>query len=812
MSARDLKNGGDELEDAVPVAKVWPEVERAECLARGAALKWASCVFCRPEHLERLSQYRKRESQRTSSIHTRLKSMVQSYLEGVGWGLEQLREARFELTEVSHTLKKAGLESSRNAEGVKSLERLREVFVSHHQLLAAVSNLPRLYSVRSMVLETERLVESRRLLEAHARLMDLEHWQDDILWQLHGAAGTAGSSLSAEDQELVAKYFSGVGQLVDALGKELWAVVSSALALARQNPTPFVSAVRIVEREEALDRALLEERGGTRGTSRPLPPGRPRCWRACFFQVMHQLIQTFFFYQVLFFYMPNCMLPFFCQVLEEAVSARFRSVSYLHTRGPGLAGHLSALQHGIIADLATVRHLLEHCVPPHYRLTGAYLRASHRCLHAHLAQVSSWDLESGEIFAVLNWVLHIYNSPDMMGHPELVTEMEKVELGPLISTEGLEQLQNKYVQSVRKCVSEWMHKALQVELQDWQRDQEPDTDHEGFYQTSLPTIITQMLEENARVARMIGESLRDQTLQMGLYEMENLLNRFREALVEFGKEHRRDLSNNKNKFYFHYLLASISNCIILKKSTESLQKQQSSRSAGQFSRTPPNPLAALDRAVRRACCLVMDQLLLDLQPFLPGLLTRSWLVQGDPTPKLCRVLERHLEMHGRVRPPCRQRLQEEAQWLTVVEYVRALMQKRLVCRCAEERRQLAQQMVQDDQQFREILHGLEGEGSVPEVNPLSLLPVLADFIRLKDPVMLTLEVSGLAAKYPDISEEHVSVLLDIRGDVSRDIRGAVLDLLEQSAPPLPAGYRPIFTDILVPPPTMAFCLPTTKCA
>ncbi|XP_069570442.1 exocyst complex component 3-like protein [Brachyistius frenatus] len=778
MSAGDQKDGGDKPEDVVPEAEVWPEVERAECLARGAALKWASGVFCRPEHLERLGQYKKRESQRTASVHTRLKSMVQSYLEGVGWGLEQLREARAELKEVSHALKKAGLESDRNADGVKSLERLRDVSVDHRQLLAAVSNLPRLYSVRSLVLETERLVESRRLLEAHARLMDLEHWQDDILWQLHGAAGTTGSALCAEDRELVDNYFSGVGQLVDALGKELWAVVSSALALARQNPTPFVSAVRIVEREEALDRALLEERSG----GRPLPPGRPRCWRACFFQV-----------------------------LEEAVSARFRSVSYLHTRGPGLAGHLSALQHGIMADLATVRHLLEHCVPPHYQLTGAYLRATHRCLHAHLAQVSSWDLESGEIFAVLNWVLHIYNSPDMMGHPELVAEMEKEELGPLISSEGLEQLQSKYVQSVRKSVSEWMHKALQVELQDWQRDQEPDTDHEGFYQTSLPTIITQMLEENARVALMIGESLRDQTIQMGLYEMENLLNRFREALVDFGKEHRRD-PNNKNKFYLHYLLASISNCIILKKSTESLQQQQSSRSAGQFSRTPPNPLAALDRAVRRACRLVMDQLLLDLQPFLPGLLTRPWLVQGDPAPKLCRVLERHLELYGRVRPPCRQRLQEEAQWLMVVEYVRALMQKKLVCRGGEERRQLAQRMLQDDQLFREIFHSLEADGSVPEVNPLALLPVLVDFIRLKDPGMLILEVSGLAAKYPDISEEHVSVLLDVRGDVSRDVRGAVLDLLEQSAPPLPAGYRPIFTDILVPPSTLAFCLPTAKCA
>ncbi|XP_024138515.1 exocyst complex component 3-like protein [Oryzias melastigma] len=781
MSAGDQRNGGDKSEDMVSRAAVWPEVERAELLARGAALKWASGVFCRPEHLERLSQYRKRESQRTSSIHTRLKSMVQSYLEGVGWGLEQLREARTELREVSQTLQKAGVEADANTEGVRSLERLRELSVSRQQLLAAVSNLPRLYAVQGLVLETERLVESRRLLEAHARLMDLERWQDDILWQLGGADGPTGSAVSADDQELAAKYFSGVQQLVDALGKEMWAVVSSALALAPQNPTPFVSAVRIVEREEALDRALLAQRGGGGGGGRPLPPGRPRCWRARFFQV-----------------------------LEEAVSARFRSVSYLHTRGPGLAGHLSALQHAVMADLATVRHLLEHCVPPHYQLTAAYLKATHHCLHTHLTQVSSWDLESGEIFAVLNWVLHIYNSPDMLGHPELVTEADRAVLGPLISSEGLEQLQSKYVQSVRKSVSEWMLKALQVELQDWQRDQEPDTDHEGFYLTSLPTIITQMLEENARVALMIGESLRDQTIQMGLYEIENLLNRFREALVEFGKEHLKDPSSNR--FYLHYLLASISNCVILKQSTETLQLQQSSQSAGHFSRTPPNPLAALDRAVRRACRLVMDQLLLDLQPFLPGLLTRPWLVQGDPTPKLCSILEHHLELHGFVRPPCCQRLQEEAQWLMVVEYVRALMQKRFVCRSNEDRKQLAQQMLQDDQLFRETFHSLEGGGSEPDVTPLDLLPVLADFIRLKDPGMLTLEVSGIAAKYPDISEEHVSVLLDIRGDVSRDVRAAVLDLLEQSAPPLPAGYRPIFTDILVPPSTTVFCLPTARCA
>jgi len=81
--------------------------------------------------------------------------------------------------------------------------------------LSPSPSLP-LLPVRSMVAETERLVESRRLLEAHARLTELECWQDDILWQLSGAA------LSPEDQQLVLQYFSGVGRLVEALGTSIY--------------------------------------------------------------------------------------------------------------------------------------------------------------------------------------------------------------------------------------------------------------------------------------------------------------------------------------------------------------------------------------------------------------------------------------------------------------------------------------------------------------------------------------------------------------------------------------------------------------
>ncbi|MBN3298221.1 EX3L1 protein, partial [Amia calva] len=742
-----------------PAVEVWPELEKAELLARGAALKWASGVFYRPDQLERLAQYRKRESQRTSTIHSRLKVNIMP-----------LREKAANQAD----LPSFSLSFSLSLSVVDTLERLREVASEHERLRTAVSNLPRLCSVPTVVSETQHLIESRQLLEAHAKLMELERWQDDVHWQLHRVRG---GKPSPEEEALVLSYFSGVPQLSKALSRELWAVIGSGLALARQDPVPFVSAVRIIEREEAMDRAFLEQQAAS---SRTLPPGRPRQWRARFFSV-----------------------------IEEAISTRFRA-TYLDVRGPGLASHLSALQNSIMSDLTTTKHLLEQCCPPHYCITRAYLLRCHKCLWAHLQQVISWELDSSEIFAVLNWVLHVYHSPQMMGHPDLCSEVEPDDLGPLISQEALEQLQNKYVNTVRSSVSEWMHKALEVELTDWQRDQKPDTDHEGFYHTSLPTIITQMLEENARVALKISEALRDQTIYMGLYELESFLSRFRDALVNFGKDHQKDRTSPK--YYLHYLLAAINNCIVLKSSIESLEQQQSKPC--HFNRTHPGPQVALERAIKRGCHLVIDELLLEVQPQFLLVLCRSWLEDGKPLDMLCGAVEQQCDLYSHVREPCQELLRVESQWVLVVEYVRALMQKRMVCRSAEERGKLANRMAQDALQLQELFQTtVKRDNSIHSTETLTaLLPALAEIIHLKDPSMLTLEVSGLVAKYPDISEEHISVLMDIRGDVPREVRGTVLDMLEQSAPPLPPGYRPVFTNILVPPPSMSFCLPTVKCA
>lgn len=62
------------------------------------------------------------------------------------------------------------------------------------------------------------------------------------------------------------------------------------------------------------------------------------------------------------------------------------------------------------------------------------------------------------------------------------------------------------------------------------------------------------------------------------------------------------------------------------------------------------------------------------------------------------------------------------------------------------------------------------------------------------------------------SDEHISTLLDLRGDVSKEVRHLVLEMMAQHPQALPESYQPIFSTILVPAPELPFCLRKGKCA
>ncbi|XP_037062089.1 exocyst complex component 3-like protein isoform X3 [Peromyscus leucopus] len=704
----------DRIQPTLLPGPEWPEQERAEQLARGAALKWASGIFYRPEQLARLGQYRSREVQRTRFLEARIKSVVQSYLEGVQTGVWQLARAleavqgtREALSQAHHLLQ--GLSQTS-----QTLAPLRERVVQHKQLQVLTQLLPRLQAggktetssrllsslVPAAMAHTQTLIDAQRFLEAYVSLRELEQLQEETWAPLGG---------------LELPLFQGLGLLAEALGRAVEAAAGAAGRLAREDPALLVAAVRVAEVE--TERTILGQ--------------APRDWR------------------------QRCL-----RALQEGLErVHFSSPPVLPEPG-ALAGWLEALQVALPAELATAEALVAPCCPPHYNVVQLWAHTLHSGLRRSVQQLLSGpELGAADAFALLHWALHVYMGKEMMGNLELGPEADVSQLAPLLTPENIEQLEAAFVAQVQASVAQWLQKALDGEVAEWSKEQEPNTDPSGFYHSPMPAIVLQILAENIQVTSLISDSLHRRVHDMALSELAAFLRSFSDALIRFSRDHLR----GEAPHYVPYLLAAFNHQSALSSSLSVLLPD------GEASGVLAPIESALDDVQRRICRLVLEALQVELQLLLA-----------------------------------------EAERTVVLQYLRALMQGRLVCRGADERTQAAERLRHDAAQLKELFLGLGLEESA---HCAPVLLALRELLNLHDPTLLGLEVAGLRQKFPDVSEDHVSALLDLRGDVSREHRQAALSSLQAGPPPSPsAGRRALFSLVPTPTPSLSSCLPSGPCS
>ncbi|XP_014643939.1 PREDICTED: exocyst complex component 3-like protein isoform X2 [Ceratotherium simum simum] len=740
----------DEMQPALPPGSScpgpeWPEQERAERLARGAALKWASGIFYRPEQLARLGQYRSREVQRTCSLEARIKSVVQSYLEGVKTGVWQLARALEAVQGAREALGQARGLLGGMAEATQTLEPLRERVAQHKQLQALSQLLPRLQAVPAAVAHTQTLISAQRLLEAYVSLRELEQLREETWAPLGG---------------LELPVFEGLGHLAEALGQAVEAAAGAAGQLAREDPALLVAAVRVAEVDAGHTTSLEQA---------------PRDWRQRCLQALQEGLERIHF---------GTLLP-----------------------GPGaLEGWLEALRVALPAELATAEALVAPCCPPHYKVVQLWAHTLHSGLRHCLQQLLEGpELGAADAFTLLHWALHVYLGPEMMGSLEcleLGPEADVSQLEPLLTAENIEHLEATFVAKVQASVAQWLQKALDGEVAEWSREQEPDTDTSGFYHSPMPAIVLQILEENIRVTSLVSESLQQRVHGMALSELGTFLRSFSDALIRFSRDHLRGEAMAPH--YVPYLLATLNHQSALSSSVSVLQPN------GEASGALAPVEAALDELQRRICRLVLEALLVELQPLFEALPSRRWLSSSELLDDVCERTARFCRDFWRVRNPALQLLLAEVERTVVLQYLRALMQGRLVCRGADERTQAAERLRHDAAQLQELFLGLGLEESV-QCAPVLL--ALRELLNLRDPMLLGLEVAGLRQQFPDVSEDHVSALLDLRGDVSREQRLAALSSLQAGPQPSPpVGRRALFSLVPAPTPAPSSCLPSRPCA
>ncbi|XP_031146785.1 exocyst complex component 3 [Sander lucioperca] len=728
--------------------------------AVATAVQRVAGMLQRSDQLDKVEQYRRREARKKASVEARLKAAIQSQLDGVRTGLTQLHSALLDVKDIQGSLADVSKDWRQSINTIENLKDVKDAVVQHSQLASAVENLKNIFSVPEIVADTQQLIEQGELLQAHRKLMELECSRDDLMYEQYRM-----DSKNTSDMSLISIYFEDVQGLSDELAKQLWMILQRSMLTVRRDPTMLVSSVRIIEREEKIDRRMVDRKKQTGF----IPPGRPKRWKDKMFQV-----------------------------LEGTVGTRIEGTQSVTKEADKmwLVRLLEITRKYVLDDLIVVKNLMVQCFPQHYNTFNRFFGLYHNAVSSRVKELASEDLEANEIVSLLTWVLNTYKSVEMMGHPELFSEYDINQLEPLLPQDVVDDLLSKYVKTFTSNITGWLRKALETDKKDWQKETEPEADQDGYYQTTLPAIVFQMFEQNLQVAAQIDIDFKEQVLKLCLKQMNTFLIRYREEAVTYKEEHMRD--RQMPQCYVQYMIAIINNCQTFKESINSLKRKYLQSSE------PTDSDAAIERTLnevaKEGCQFLLDEVFLDLEHHLNELLTRKWLTGSHAVDTICVTVEDYFNDFNKIKKPFNQEMTGEALRRVVVEYIKAVMQKRITFKNADERREGAERMIKEADQFKFLFRKLAAGEDTDRL--CGAIAAIAEVFKLTDPTLLFLEVTTLVSKYPDIREEHIQALLAVRGDASREMRQMIIGTLSENKVSYSGVTQPIFKDITVPTMTM----------
>ncbi|KAK3774856.1 hypothetical protein RRG08_008405 [Elysia crispata] len=591
--------------------------------------------------------------------------------------------------------------------------------------------------------------------------------RDDLLLAMHKQP-----KQSPTDKNTLSHYFSEVEDLTKDLGKQLWVIIQRTLMSVRREPNLICTALRIIEREERMDLAWSRKYDQTEF----MPPGRPKQWRnKCF------------------------------EVLQTSIAARIEG-SQLETRDQNkmwLVRHLEITRQIMIDDLRVVKTLLPPVFPPEYDVVKRYTKMYHKALAAHLEEMIHHELEGNEIVSLLQWV-GTYDSPELMRHPELNIDVK--ELGPLLENNLIAYLRNQYLRNMKQNITEWSRNTLRSDLKDWMKGEAPDQDGDGFFNTQLPVIIFQMMEQNLQVANIIGQDLVKKVLELFAEELKRFAQEYRVELQAFDERHQVD--RHIPQYFVHYMIANANNCLAFGEYMKELRKRyvkneyeeeaevdEDGEEGGQIRRDPFQQLTDRFLVLAKYCCeVILEEVFRDLQEnkCLNELFTRAWMSHSNGVETIIATWDDYHKDFLHLKPTMFEILLSRGQDRIVVEYVKALLSRKLSFKNYEERKLSAEKICAEAEQMK-----LQFQEMSPklDVSKFDVLPAMAEGLKLKDSSMLSLEIMGFAQKYPDIRMEQLVNFILCRGDISRsDAKQLALDTLGEDDPNI-SKPKGIFTEI-----------------
>lgn len=710
------------------------ELANLEMQAKEHAKMIVANHFQRPDQLEKTEQLRKAVARQKGSVEAMLKTAIQSQLDGVKTGLNQLSSALKDVREIENDMKDIKVTyNSIIGLGIK-LKNIREENSRHSQLSAACDNVLHIFTVPETINKCKELINEGKLLQAHKNISDLERSRDDILYELHK------QSQNASERHLVEQYFSGLNDLVEALAKQLWLILQRTIISVRVEPTIIVTVIRIIEREEKMDELM-----GKRYDQMQLK-GRQKQWRKKAFETMNKTILS----------------------RIEGNQMEDRSTNKMW-----LVRHLEVTRQIVLEDLRVVKTLFELCFPPHYNIVERYIEMYHNAIKAHLDDIVEQGLEGNEIISLLNWVSD-YPTKELMGNPDLNIDLSKYE--PLLNEENISQLQEQYVVKLRDNIKDWMRKSLKSDVEDWMKDRRPIMDDKEFFSTALPFPVIEMVGQNIIVAKTIGLELK--VVFMCLEEIKEFIQSYKAELKSFRDIHLADRQNPP--YYLDFIIGNANNCQTFIDFVNQLCRTHMPESDP--SRIKPL-LDSLRTLTELLCTCLIEEVFSDLDPHIQDFFTRKWMVDKTLIDSICMTISDYFQDFVHAKSLFYNELFKQIRLRIAKEFCKAILARKLLLKNFDERLAAAEKVVKEVNQLNALFSKLKKEDSTKEreddfddVSPLDSILDMVELLKMKDKSLIMLELSGFVKKYPDVKADNLVNLLSLRSDLDRN---EVRDNIEQ---------------------------------
>jgi len=696
--------------------------------AKLAATKYFTNMLKKSGQLEKVEQLKNRISRKKTSTEAMLKTAMQSQLDGVTIGMEQLKDALDDINKV-----KIYLSQTKNSFinlpslGYK-LQDVRTKQMQHSQYLTANENMKHLFTVPESIEKTKQWINDGKFLHAHQCLIDLENSRDDLLFEVHKLPNQAPS-----DKILLKAYFEDVEVMSDMLKKQIKLVLSRTLNTVRKEPMVIVTVLRIIEREEHADIFALQRHK----QSGFMPPSRPKKWKEMAFDVLQKSVDQ--------------------RIEGTQVNERSDNKMWLVT-------YLELCRQLILEDLRVVKTLCVPCFPPQYDIFDKFVYMYHSSLSANLNDIISDGLEGNEYVTIISWVTNTYPGTDLMLHAELNIDIGKV--GPLLQSSTIFDLQSKYLEYIKANYKEWMLKTLDTEKNDWYAGASPEVGPDGCFHTAAPVIIFQMIDQNLQVTKTISQHLTHKALLLSVDSVSLYGLSYKEAVIEFKKKHFEDRS--KVPFFTHCIITVLNNCLqFIELALEMKQHYWSSDFKDQSSTAYEKLIKTFQNLRDEAAQFLLEEALIDLDSHFQDLITTKWLTSFISIETICVTLEDYFQDYTHLKPKNLEYIILEAEDIIVRRYIMAILQKKLNFKTYEERRSAADKMTNEVDQLKSFFMRVAPLVTRDKDSPFDAVIKLSEVLKSEDSEILSLDLHTLVKMYPDITEDQMTRLLSLRGDLSR---------------------------------------------